>query len=74
MPAYPFDLRTRHRAHEAVELANLAVQICRIHHTFGKDNTPAEPEAYLEEALDLILAAGRAIDRKELELYKQKNE
>ena len=62
----PAPLKIVRKAHEATELAKLAVDLCRLRAGHSS------PEEHLGEALDLIIAAGNLIEKKELELYGQK--
>ena len=66
MPIMPDLKGNARRAHEAIELAKLAVLIAR-----HKAQVAIDPEHCLEEAFDLVMAAGRLIDRKELEQYEK---
>ena len=65
MPVMPEFRGNARRAHEAIELAKLAVALARLRGKAGYK----DPEVCLEEACDLILAAGRVIDKKEREQF-----
>ena len=59
---YVSSTRQTIKAHEATELAKLAVELCRL-------NAGGKPKDFLGEALALILAAGQLIEQKENERY-----
>jgi hypothetical protein len=46
------------KAHEATEVAKLAVQLCQCSHAVN-------PEDFVQEALDLIILAGNLIEEEE---------
>lgn len=59
----------RRKAHEATELAKLAVDLCSLSGSVG-----ATPKDFLKEAFDLIITAGNLIEREErkkFEIHKE---
>jgi hypothetical protein len=60
MKDWTIEQAMRRKAHEATELAKLAVDLCEL-----SGHPGVKPQDFLKDALDLIVAAGELIEREE---------